>query len=248
MAKLIKIKAKSVLSRSKVYTYTVNPYIGCSHGCHYCYARFIKRFIGISEKWGEFVCAKINAPSLLKEEVKKRKRGEVWISGLSDPYQPLERELKITRKCIEILFSEGWDVHIQTKSFVILDDIDLLKSYKNVDVHFTLTTADEEIRRIFEPKAPPVEERINALARLHKEGVRTHVMIAPLLCGADGLVEKIKDMVESVIVDRMNYHFADWVYKKYGIEWAKTDKFFREEGLKIKKLFENHGVKCRLLF
>lgn len=248
MVKVLKINAKNILNRSKVYEYTVNPYIGCAHGCHYCYARFVKRFMRVEEKWGSFVCVKVNAYELLKKEIKKKKKGEVWLSGICDPYQPIERTLRLTRRCLDVLFSEGWRVYIQTKSPNILDDLDLLASYNNVHVYFTVTTADEKIRKIFEPNAPPISERIDALSRLYSRGVKTHAMIAPLLLGADGLVEKLKDRVYSVIIDRMNYHYADWVYEKHKIEWAKSDRFFKEKGIEIKKLFDKNKIKCSLIY
>ncbi len=79
------IKAKSILSKSQVYDYALNPYVGCQHGCVYCYAKFMKRFTGHGERWGEFVDVKINAPELLAHEVKRKKVGRVWISGVCDP-------------------------------------------------------------------------------------------------------------------------------------------------------------------
>ena len=78
------VPAKSILSVSKVYDYVVNPYIGCQHGCSYCYARFMKRVTGHREPWGEFVDVKINAPQLLEVEINKKKAGRVWVSGVCD--------------------------------------------------------------------------------------------------------------------------------------------------------------------
>ncbi|MCX7856986.1 MAG: radical SAM protein [Deltaproteobacteria bacterium] len=246
--KVININAKNILNPSKVYDYTVNPYVGCAHGCHYCYARFIKRFLHVEEMWGNFICVKVNAPELLEKEVKKKKKGDVWISGICDPYQPIERTLRLTRTCIKILLSYGWNVYIQTKSNIILDDLDLLKSHRNVHVYFTITTVDEKVKEIFEPKAPPIHKRIEAVSRLYSEGIETHVMIAPLLLGADGLVEKLRDKVYSVIIDKMNYHYADWVYEKYKIQWTKSDRFFVEHGRRLKNLFEKYNVRCTLLY
>lgn len=94
---LREIQARSILSKSQVFDYVVNPYVGCQHSCTYCYARFMKRFSGHREPWGEFVDAKINAPDLLKRELDKKTPGRVWVSGVCDPYQPLEAEYKLTR-------------------------------------------------------------------------------------------------------------------------------------------------------
>lgn len=239
---------RTILSASKIYKYTVNPYIGCMHACYYCYARFIKRFLGIYETWGSFVYIKVNAHQLLEQEIKRKKKDEVWISGICDPYQPLEEKYRLTRKCLEILIDNNWPVFIQTKSPLIIRDIELLKSTPNVDVYFTITTGDDKIRRLFEPHAPAVDARINALKELYQEGIKTHIMIAPLLMGAEILVEKTKDIVHSVLVDKMNYHYADWVYKKYRIEWTNNELFFRQKGDEIKRLFEKEGIPCEILF
>jgi len=104
------IYARSILSKSKVFDYVVNPYIGCQHGCAYCYARFMKRFTGHKEPWGEFVDVKINAAHLLQREIEKMPPGRVWVSGVCDPYQPLERAYELTKKCLEILVRYDWPI------------------------------------------------------------------------------------------------------------------------------------------
>src|SRR5512136_521380 len=93
------ISAKNILTKSKIYEYTINPYGGCQHACAYCYARFTRRFSGHSEAWGEYVDVKINAADLLQREVTRKKPGVVWISGVCDPYQPVEKKYELTRKC-----------------------------------------------------------------------------------------------------------------------------------------------------
>lgn len=242
------IRAKSILSKSQVFDYALNPYVGCAHACTYCYARFMKRFTGHMEKWGEFVDVKVNAPELLIEEVKKKRVGRVWISGVCDPYQPVEKKYALTRRCLEILVENGWPVTIQTKSPLVLRDIEILKKSLEAEVGFTITTADERIRKIFEPGAPPVRERLKALSVLHSEGIKTFAMIAPILPGAEGLVSELKGKVDYVMVDRLNYHYADWVYRKYRMEWAKEDRFFQEKGEELKSGFEGEGIPCQALF
>ncbi len=242
------IKAKSILSKSQVYDYALNPYVGCQHGCVYCYAKFMKRFTGHRERWGEFVDVKINAPELLAHEVKRKKVGRVWISGVCDPYQPLEKRYMITKRCLDILVENGWPFTVQTKSSLVLRDIETLKRANNIEVGFTITTADERIRRIFEPGAPPLRERIEALANLHSEKIRTFVMVAPILPGAEGLVNALKGKVEYVILDRLNYHYADWAYKRYGLQWAMEDSFFSQKGEELRMAFEREGIPCQIVF
>jgi DNA repair photolyase len=246
--KIREIQAKSILSKSQVYDYALNPYVGCQHNCVYCYAKFMKRFTGHKEQWGEFIDIKINAPELLAHEVKRKKVGRVWISGVCDPYQPLEKNYMITRRCLAILVENGWPFTVQTKSSLVLRDIDILKRAKDVEVGFTITTADEEIRKIFEPKAPPSGKRIEALAKLHSQGIKTFVMIAPILPGTEGLVSALKGKVEYVILDKLNYHYADLAYKKHGIEWATEDRFFSQKGEELRIAFEIEGIVCQILF
>jgi DNA repair photolyase len=246
--KIREIKAKSVLSKSQVYDYALNPYVGCEHGCVYCYAKFMKRFTGHTERWGEFVDVKINAPELLAHEVQKKQVGRVWISGVCDPYQPLEKRYMLTKRCLEILMDNGWPFTVQTKSSLVLRDIGTLKRSNNAEVGFTITTADEKMRRIFEPGAPPLKKRIEAMAKLHSEGIRTFAMIAPILPGAEGLVSALKGKVEYVILDRLNYHYADWAYKKYGMQWAMEDSFFSQKGEELNMGFEREGISCQVVF
>lgn len=246
--KINEIKAKSILSKSQIYDYALNPYVGCQHDCVYCYAKFMKRFTGHKEKWGEFVDIKINAPDLLANEVKKKRKGRVWISGVCDPYQPLEMTYMLTKKCLEILVQNNWPITIQTKSALVIRDVEILKKANDIEVGFTITTADDKIRIIFEPGASPVSERIEALARLHSAGVKTFAMIAPILPGSEGLVSELKGKVDYVILDRLNYHYADSVYKEYGMQWAAENGFFSQKSKDLKAAFEKEGILCQVLF
>jgi DNA repair photolyase len=242
------ICAKTILSKSKVLDYTINPYIGCEHGCTYCYARFMKRFTGHEERWGEFVDVKVNAPSLLQSEIKRKRAGRVWISGICDPYQPLEKKYELTRGCLEILSRHGWPVTIQTKSPLLLRDTELFEGFIDVEVTVTITTADENIRQIFEPKAPSIRERIEALEKLHSKGIKTSAMIAPMLPKAEGLANELRGKIDSVLIDRMNYHYADWVYRKHKLEHAMTENFFTQKKIELANAFRKEGIPYRLLF
>jgi DNA repair photolyase len=242
------LHVKTILSKSKVLNYTINPYIGCEHGCTYCYARFIKRFTGHREEWAQFVDVKINAPSLLEHEIEKKRIGRVWISGLCDPYQPLEKEYELTRRCLQILSRRDWPVTIQTKSRLVLRDIELLKKFNGLEVTFSIATADEKIRQLFEPSSPSLSDRIETLEKLHSEGVKTSAMIAPMLPKVEGLADQLKEKVDQVLIDRMNYHYADWVYRKYGLEYAMTESFFTEKKKELASAFEKEGIRCQLLF
>lgn len=242
------ITAKSILSVSGVYDYVINPYTGCQHACSYCYARFMKRFSGHGEPWGDFVDVKINAPDLLAVEIKKKKPGSVWVSGVCDPYQPLEKKYGLTRKCLEILTDNRWPVFIQTRSPLVLRDVDVIRRKDNIAAGFSIPTADDRIRKLFEPLAPPIGERLEALGHLHDCGIRTYAMIAPMLPGAEHLVDKLAGKVDYVIVDRMNYRHADHVYRRHGLTAFLSNEFFHQAGRSIAGACEKSGIDCRMVF
>jgi DNA repair photolyase len=239
------IQSKTILSASKVYPYVINPYMGCQHNCLYCYAHFMKRFTGHKEPWGQFVDVKLNAPDLLSLEIARKRRDRVWISGVCDPYQPLEAKYRLTRQCLEILARHNWPVTVQTRSPLVLRDLDILQKGVDFEVGLSITTADDGIRKLFEPNAPPVKERVRALDELHQIGIRTYVMIAPILPHAESLAEILADKVDYVMIDRMNYHYADWVYRKYGLEKYMADDYFSQTEQVLSSTFADMGINCR---
>jgi len=242
------ITAKAILSKSQVYDYALNPYVGCAHDCAYCYAKFMKRFTGHNERWGDFVDVKVNAPELLEKELRRKRPGRVWVSGVCDPYQPIEKRYLLTRRCLALLAQNGWPFTIQTKSPLVLRDLDIIKGAGDAEAGFTITTADERMRRIFEPGAPPIRKRLEALDKLHSEGIKTFVMIAPILPGAQGLIPLLKGRTETVLVDRLNYHYADWAYREYGLRWASEEGFFRQKSEELRAGLEKEGISCEVLF
>ncbi len=239
------VKAKSILSKSKIFEFTVNPYTGCAHACAYCYARFMQKYHPHPEPWGEFVDVKINAPELLLKAVSKTPPGKVWVSSVCDCYQPVERKYELTKRCLEILVQHGWPVNILTKSSLVLRDIGLLKEGKGIEVGFSITTGDEAIRKLFEPGASQIQERIDALETLHKTGIKTFAMIAPLLPGADDLPERLAGKVDYVLIDRLNYHHADHVFKKHGLGTCLTEGWFYERRRELLQRFDKLGVEGR---
>jgi DNA repair photolyase len=241
------IQSKTILSESKVYPYVINPYVGCQHACSYCYARFMKRFTGHREPWGDFVDVKINAPDLLKREIKRKTVGKVWVSGVCDPYQPIEAKYKLTSRCLEILAQNNRPVVIQTRSPLVLRDIDIIRSAQDFEVGFSITTADDDIRKMFEPKAPPIKDRIKALDELHKAGVRTFTMIAPILPGAQSLPGILEGKVDYILVDRMNYNHANWIYKKFGMGNKHTDDYFLQTGNELDSACNKLGISCEVI-
>lgn len=239
------VLSKTILSKSQVYPYVINPYTGCQHNCSYCYARFMKRFTGHKEPWGQFVDVKVNAPELLRREINRKSPDRVWVSGVCDPYQPLEAKYQLTRQCLEILAANHWPVSIQTRSPLVLRDLDILSKGQGFEVGLSITTADDDIRKIFESSAPPIQARINTLAELHQAGLRTYVMIAPILPKAEPLADLLVDKVDYVMTDRMNYHHADWVYRKYRLEAYTTDEYFSGVEQVLSTTFAKFGIPCQ---
>ena len=155
--------------------YTANFYRGCSHGCTYCY---VPSLIHDERSWGAFVDAKVNSPEVLNRELKGLKKGVVFLSSATDPYQPVEAKYGITRRCLEVLLRHEFPVVILTRSPLVLRDIDLLKRFDWVRVGFSISSVPE---RFYEPGVSPLERRIESLSRLNGAGIKTWVSMAPLI-------------------------------------------------------------------
>lgn len=189
--------------------YSVNPYLGCEHGCVYCYARFMSRMGHAGEEWGSFVDVKVNALETLKKEVEKRRKGIVLLSSVTDPYQPVERRFKISRGALEILLEHQFPVIVQTKSDLVLRDLDILQRFEDCEVGFTITSLDDEVRRIFEPRASPIKARLDALRSVSEAGLDTFVFLGPLLpylCenNLEALLDELAKTVDRILIDRLN--------------------------------------------
>jgi DNA repair photolyase len=165
-----------------------------------------------------------------------------------DPYQPLEKEYELTKRCLEILLTHGWPVTVQTKSPLVLRDVESLRKFDKVEVGLTITTTDENIKRIFEPNSPTVEQRIETLEELNSAGVKVFAMIAPLLPKTEGLATQLSGKADYVLVDKMNYHYADRVYKRHRLEYAMTNNFFTRKKIELANAFEKEGIPYQLLF
>jgi DNA repair photolyase len=130
----------------------------------------------------------------------------------------------------------------------VLRDTDLLKRATDIEVGITVTTADEGIKRLFEPRAPSIKDRMQALDELHSAGIKTFAMIAPLLPGAEGLAVALRGKVDYVLIDRMNYHYGDWVYRKYKLDDKLSDDFFSRTSNELLSACRKQDIDCRVLF
>lgn len=237
--KIRDVHVKTVLSKSGIpgVDYCVNPYVGCSHACRYCYATFMKRFTGHLDDWGSFVDVKVNAPLVLEKQLARAARGSVIMSSVTDPYQPIEEECRITRRCLELLVRNKFPVDILTKSPLVLRDLDLLRGSRDIEVGITITTDDESMRQLFEPGAPSIESRFEALKQLHRHDIRTYVFIGPLLpMNPERLAGMIRDYAGFVMIDRMNYvSKTAALYRNRGIERWLERKFVDQVVQKLKR-------------
>lgn len=169
------------------YDFTLNPYSGCSFGCTYCYAAFFSRDVGRRDSWGYWVDIKENAVELMA----KRKPGSldgklIYMSSVTDPYQPVERELKLTHRILEIMADRhAPKLVVQTRSPTVVRDCDLFRQIEEnggrVQVNMTVTTDDEDIRQTFEPFCPSNMVRIRAIGDVQAEGIDTCITMTPLL-------------------------------------------------------------------
>ena len=244
--KVKEIFAKTILTKTAIagFDYCLNPYVGCGHGCRYCYASFMKRFTGHLEPWGEFIDVKVNAPSLLKRQLKRAKQGVVALSTVTDPYQPIERKYQLTRMCLEALLEAQFSVNLLTRSPLCLRDIDLLKQFKNIEVGFSVTTHDEGIKKIFEPYSPTIHSRVKALETLRREKIPTYAFIGPMLpLEPKLLVAMLYGLVDEVLIDRMNYpNKVKAIYRKAKWEKYLEEDYFHLVGTELKEGFEKKGV------
>ena len=242
------IAVKSALSRSKIpgVEYVINPYLGCAHGCRYCYAVFMRRYSRhhASAPWGSFVEVKINLLDVLRSELRRKKQpGRALLASVCDPYQPVEARYRLTRGCLEILREYGWGVDILTRSPLVTRDLDILREAPEVSVGFSIPTDDERVRQILEPQAPPINGRLQAIAKLHAAGLHTWVFVAPMLpMQPERLFAAIAPHIHHLMVDRLNYRQqVQAIFRKNGWEYALTDEYAREIGALLLKKWEDRG-------
>lgn len=222
------IEAKSILTESHLpeSDYCVNPYVGCAHGCVYCYARFMKRFTGHTEPWGEFVDIKVNAVELLRQRSRsiRDKRGVVLLGSVTDAYQPLERKYRLTRGLLQELLLAGFPVSILTKSDLVVRDIDILRQFEDCTVGITVTSMNDLVRAKLEPNSTSVDRRIAALRQLHENGISTYVFVGPIfpiLTDLRAIFNGVQGSVDAMWGEALNIRGGNWP----GLEAALRESF-----------------------
>lgn len=199
------IETKSILTKSNlpVGDYSVNPYVGCSHACKYCYASFMKRFTNHPEPWGDFLDVKY-WPVI--KNAHKYCGKELFIGSVTDPYNPQEEEYKRTRELLTQLQGSRCKISIQTKSDLVLRDLDLIKTFPDIRIGFSINTLDEEFKDDMD-QAVSIERRLCAMKRLHDAGIRTTCFISPIFPGitdVKAIINRVKDMCNLVWLENLN--------------------------------------------
>ncbi len=229
-----------VISTDIGIPFSMNPYQGCEHGCIYCYARNTHEYYGYSAglDFERKILFKRNAPELLEKKITGRnwKVANIMFSGNTDCYQPIEKELEITRKMLAVLLKYKHPVSMITKNSLILRDMDLLKklaSQNLVHVSISITSLKEETQRKLEPRTASIRKRLKTVEELSKNGIPVNVMMAPIIPAINN--HEIFDMVKTVsqlgalsvayTMVRLNGAvgniFKDWVKKAYPDRAAK---------------------------
>ena len=180
MSQVQLVSCKSALSSTSLpgLEYSLNPYRGCGHDCAYCYAPCILRIP--RKEWGTHIEAKENIAGILGKELSRKKPGVVGLSTVTDPYQPIEQEFRLSRRCLEQFIDTEFPVHIQTKSSLVTRDLDLISTLRNAQVMMTITTLHDDERKLLEPGASPIQERITTLKTLTDAGIPASVFLGPL--------------------------------------------------------------------
>lgn len=163
------------------YDYSLNPYSGCTYGCSYCYAAFFVRDEQQRISWGNWVVVKQNALTALRKVRTNLQDKTVYMSSVTDPYQPIERRLELVRSLLTELHFRGVRLVIQTRSPLVVRDIDLLKEFKHVRVNMTIGTDSRVVHKLFEPHCPSTRLRLRAIQRIHEAGIRSCITLTPLL-------------------------------------------------------------------
>lgn len=250
---VIEVKAKEILTKTKLGAdYVINPYVGCSHNCLYCYAKFIARWRPVEYgKWGSWVEAKINGPELVKD---RKITGTVFMSSICDAYQPIEKELKLTRKILENL-DKNAKLSILTKSNLILRDIDIFKQFKNIEIGLTINSFAGKTKELFEPNAIENNDRIKALEKLSEQGIKTYAFISPIipeLIDLQNIVNKTKNFVDYYWFEFLNLRgagkeFAQVLQKAFPQSYkiVSNENLYKKFIDETTRIINNLGVKVQ---
>ena len=261
--KVKEIKVSSYLSKSNLpgFDFVINPYIGCSHACLYCYASFMKRITNHSENWGSFIDIKLTDKEL---DLKKIQNKNIFMSSVTDCYLPLEKDYLITRNILEELERVSCNLTISTKSSLILRDLDILKRFKNLTICISINTVDERFKNYMD-KASSIKERINTLKVLHENNIHTVAFVSPIfpyITNIEDIVKATKYYVDEYWFenlklrgeykkDILNYIKNNYknLYPKYlDIYFNENMSYFKNLSLVIKDICSKYNIKYEIFW
>ena len=226
--KIIEVRDYVTASKLPDSDFVINPYVGCTHGCKYCYASFMKRFTGHQEEWGTFIDVKQCQKPI---QLKRLEGKKILLSSVTDCYNEAEEKYEITRGILKQLIPLEAELTIGTKSDLILRDIDLLKQMKNVTVSFSINTLDERFREDMD-RAKPIHARIEAMKKLHEAGIRTVTFMSPIfpyITDFKAIVEATKDYADTFWFENLNLRGS---YKKVILDYIHENYPQYEAGYK----------------
>ena len=257
------IKVKNYLTKSNLpgIDFTINPYIGCSHKCRYCYASFMKKITNHSENWGDFIDIKLTEEEI---DLKKIQNKTIFLSSVTDPYLSFEKEYLITRSILEEIKNSNCKLIITTKSSLILRDLDILKQIKNLTVCISINTIDERFKNDMD-KASSIKERIKTLKILHENNISTVAFISPIfpyITDIKDIIESVKDYVDfcwfenlklrgEYKKDILNYIKNNYkkLYPKYlDIYFNENMSYFKNLSLVIKDICSKYNIKYEIFW
>ena len=256
------IKVKNYLTKSNLpgIDFVINPYIGCSHKCRYCYASFMKKITNHSENWGDFIDIKLTE----EIDLKKIQNKTIFLSSVTDPYLSFEKEYLITRSILEEIKNSNCKLIITTKSSLILRDLDILKQIKNLTVCISINTIDEKFKNDMD-KASSIKERINTLKILYENNISTVAFISPIfpyITDIKDIIESVKDYVNfcwfenlklraNYKKDILNYIKDNYkeLYPKYlDIYFNENMSYFKNLSLVIKDICSKYNIKYEIFW
>lgn len=210
------IICKSIITKSKLpqTDYCCNVYVGCSHACTYCYARFMKRFTGhAKDMWGHFVDYKSNAVTILKKEITRIEPNKWLLLGsVTDCYQPIEKELQLTRDCLNVMADFDINVSILTKSSLVLRDIDIIKRFTRCEVGISCGIDNSYAAKVLEPCAKPITERFDVLSKLKLSGINCYAFVGPIIpyiTDLENIFQVLGGNVDFIMAEALNLRGVD---------------------------------------
>lgn len=261
------IISKTIITKSRLplIDYCFNPYIGCTHRCTYCYARFMGRFSGYSrEDWGTYLDWKSNASDLLEKELPKVKEtgGRVILGSVTDCYQPIETTLMLTRKSLKVFLKHQIPIAILTKSSLIERDLDLLKEFDDCQLGISLSLLDSSHVRILEPGTSNPESRLSTLKTAHDNAIPTYLFLGPIhpfLSPVEEILKRAIDRVDNIMGETPNLSCGNWTDMKKSLEAlniapdeyktvAKSETFFNSVYAMINNTCKEYSLQFSGLF